>query len=195
MANLIINSIYKHKQIQEQIRRSFYENSPPSITLHKFFTEQAINQIKNETTKASYKRQFDPLRYSYSIAKITQITKILLDSQELLQFLKILSPSITKIPEGYCIELNHQDYSLLHDEENHKEKTNHRFDLIIDLSDNWPDEAGGKIVYTKSDGEALFVPASTNTLTLVSRAGFGRYIEYCNHKAKKNKRKIILIEI
>ena len=52
------------------------------------------------------------------------------------------------------------------------------FDIIIDLTKDWPSNAGGAIVY----GDQI-IPASFNSLTIVKKGV--SYFQYCNHYATK----------
>lgn len=63
---------------------------------------------------------------------------------------------------------------------------------ILDITPNFPDNAGGNIMLTNGEGDATLIPAGYNTL-VIAKDVFAS-LQYCNHYAKDRYRSLIFIK-
>jgi tRNA-binding EMAP/Myf-like protein len=69
------------------------------------------------------------------------------------------------------------------------------YDIIIDISDDFPENAGADIVYAKNK-ETVEIPASQNTLIVVKIDENTRsFLKYANHYAKDKRRNFLVQHI
>lgn len=185
----MINKFYLNREVVESVRNSFWKNSPPSIHLHNFLDEDSYKVLKKELRKTRWKKSKEVLTHSYKKSNLSKNIQKILKSQSILEFLsKILNKKVKNIEaELFCFEW--KDYTILNDLKKESENT----EFILDLTENWKDNFGGKIVYTKGLGEGLIIPVKKNSLLLLKKdSKIRKFIKYVNNNAGKNKR-IILI--
>lgn len=184
----MVNPIYQQSATVHQLQTLFQENKLlPSIQLHNFFTKQEYKKIHQIITKTSFTHHQKPLLYSYSTAKIKQ--EIVPYLEEINKIVKVIIKKNYQPKTTQLLQFQHKDYTLLND----KNIEAQGYDIILDLTDNWHESFGGKLIYTNGQGESFNIPAKPNTLTIVKHTTqFQKYIEYVNHYAKKKKRFLLI---
>ncbi len=140
-----------------------------SVSLHQFLLPDAYKRIQHSLPKL--KREEHLLSHRYASAPI--------QLPELASFLSC-HPLFT------IFSFTWKDYTILHDNLKETKGT----DIILDLTNNWPEEACGQIIYKGK--EDIIIPAKGNTMTLVNTAGKIRYIKYVNHHGKGKQRVFLL---
>jgi len=178
-----INHSYRKRETIERIREQF-----PAVSLQKFLAPKTYQKLQEALTKAKGKRMQIPPQYSYTL--LDTKAKNILASPEVRSFLsQLLKRKIKKITlQAYSFQW--KDYTLVHD----KQPLKPGIDLIFDCTNKWNNQAGGNMIY-KLDTDVLIHP-SPNTLTIIKRKRIHEnFLQYINHKAKKQKRLLILGEI
>lgn len=95
---------------------------------------------------------------------------------------------VQKVDLHVCL-FSWKDYIVLSDETVEPAS----IDLIIDLTDDWPEGAGGEVIYRDRDGNYFPLQIASNMLVLVERKrAIQKFVKYVNHYAG-NKRRILLM--
>ena len=176
----MINQIYLEKI--EEIKNAFKANKDfPSIQLHNFLT--GFEEMKNKITRLKFQKEINLLHHRLSRAEI---------ELELLKFAEFLSKTLNKKikkTKFTAYKLEWKEFMILNDD--YVEKPG--IDVIIDLTENWNQEAGGQIVYTSGSGESHTIPVLKNSLTIVERKkGVQKFFKYINNLAKNNERLFLI---
>jgi hypothetical protein len=82
-----------------------------------------------------------------------------------------------KLNTTTAYKLRWKDYEILHDDK----KQNVGVEIIIDFTDDWPENAGGSIVY--KEDEVTLEPKG-NSITIINKTG-QRFFQYVNHYGKE----------
>lgn len=174
----------------QTLRQAFHtDESLPSITLQDFFSLATYRQIHQQMRALSYTQEQRPLLHSYHCAPLSSKLNSLLNTSEFLVFVSFIIQQKVHFISWMAYILTWKDYILLHDSRHEKPGT----DLIIDCTEDWPENAGGKIVYTDGQGNMFYVPPPRNALTIVHRTRkIQRYVQYCNHYAQEAKRYLLI---
>ena len=170
-----INKIYLQKEVIDNIKQTF--QSSKKIQLQEFFEKEFFCKIKRQVTQAKYKKYRNPLKYSYSKARLP----LRLNSNVIAYILAITGTKVKKIKfEPYF--LSWRDYTILSD----KEKKS-SLDIVIDFTKRWDDRYGGLVVYTNNN-ENFHLAAKSNTLSLIRTKNTKRFFQYVNHLSNKKGR-------
>lgn len=187
-----VNSSYNTQKIREQIKEAYDQNNTfKSVILQKIFTDAFVNQIEKHIQNLSPRRKYQADSHSYSTTESKELTQ-LLNAQELNELLQFtINKSIKNLTWTY-LEFEQQDYTILNDttlDEN-------AIDIIIDITQKWDTQSGGNLVYVDGVGDYSNIPPSYNTLIIADRQnGNKRFMQYVNHYAKNNKRRLLIATI
>jgi hypothetical protein len=178
----LINKTYLNSisQIQNKLKT---QKTLPAITLHEFINSKAYNDLKKKVAKSHLTSDKCILTHSYSKADISL-------PREIQDF--ILTITGGKIKWCQLRSFSHRDYEILSD----LEDAESRYEIIIDLTDNWDASCGGTISYGNGQGESISTPTSKNTISLIKKKGtFQRFVKYVNNKAQRRQRMFVIIAI
>jgi hypothetical protein len=186
----MVNLQYLNEGTIIQVRQAFRANKDlPSITLQKFFSDIGYQKLSKAVSKSAFRKNVDKMHYSYGVAKLPNELKATLNDPTVKKYLSVLLDKDIKKIGGTLCEFGWKDYTLLHDEKVEKQG----IDIIIDFTEEWDENAGGKIVYVDGTWDSRNIPSSPNTLSLtIRKEGVSKFIQYCNHYARKNKRVLFL---
>lgn len=192
MDNLsIINPYYAKKETISQLKKAFQQHKNiPEIQLQQFFTDIVYAQLQHEIHLLLWQSLEKPLYSHYASAEVSQVIKTIISNQNLLNLLiKIIDKKIS-IQDIKAYQLSWKNYSLLHD----KLQENTGFDLIIDFTEAWSEQAGGNIIYTNGINQSVTITPAKNAITLIERKkSVQKFFQYCNHYSKGRERKFIVI--
>ncbi|HLD87309.1 MAG TPA: hypothetical protein VJB12_04555 [Candidatus Nanoarchaeia archaeon] len=187
---LSYNPAYKNQETISQIRRAFSKNTNlPSVTLQKFFDESVYSSLQSAFRKQKFAKKVDRMHYRYSTSPLPKALKEILNNENFIALCsRIMGTKITRI-EGALYSFGWRDYTLLHDEAMEQPG----FDIIIDFTDSWPQDAGGIIVYVDGTWNYHHIPPTPNALSLTKREeNVQKFVQYVNHKAGKKSRVLFL---
>ena len=167
----MINKIYNNNQTVEKIREIL--DPGKSIQLQNILELESFKKLKLE--KVKLKKEYKPELHSYCSKEYS--------NKELNEFLiKLLNKDI-KSSELFIFR--HRDYTLLNDNLNEKEG----FKAILELTENWNNEANGYTSFIKDNKEIFRIIPITNSLTIIKTdKQMKSFIKYINNKAKNNNR-------
>jgi len=191
MSSIEINPAYTKSpaQVGAQIKSAFFDNEAiPNIKLGQILDASSYEKLSQTVSRTTLKPHVSPLEYRYGIAslKLPQLTK------SLSKFLKPIFGIELKEESWKLVSLTWKEYSMILD----SYKSRVGFDVIVDVSDDFPDNAGADIVYTTGGEETVEIPASSNTLIIVKIGDKTRsFLRYANHYAKDKKRNFLVQHI
>ena len=174
-----INKIYLKKEVIDNIKQTF--QSSKKIQLEEFFEKEFFYKLQNQIIKAKYKKYKNPLKYSYSKAKLP----FKLNSKFIDHISEITGIKIKKIKfEPYS--LSWKDYTILSD----KEKGS-GLEIIIDFTKAWNNNYGGSIIYSTAK-ENFHLATKSNTLSIIQTKNTKRFFQYVNHLSNKKRRHFLV---
>jgi len=182
----MINKIYLNPGHASKIKKIFHANKLlPNIKLAKFLDVAFYAALRKEAINAKYSQLNEPMKYRYSEAKTPKILDKFLDSKKFKDFVfKITGKKIRKV-NGNLWSFGWKDYTMLRDKKIEKPG----FDLIIDFTDLWNEDAKGFVVYVDETGQHNKLFSIGTILTIVQRnKNVKRYAQYVNNLAGKNRR-------
>lgn len=191
MDNIVVNQVYLQSTTIKEIKQQFKYQTIPSIQLCSFFQQKIYEQIKEEIKQLNYAEKKQPIHYSYQQAEVSKSLNTLFNNKNILKLISTIVNKKVTIISIKALKLTWKSYTLLHD----KLKEKPGIDIILEITNNWPRNSGGKIIYTDTNKNTYIVQPSENTLTIIdSRKNIQRYIEYCNHYSKNKYRYVILMQ-
>jgi hypothetical protein len=142
-----------------------------NIQLLQFLSQKGLDRFK-----LKFKRKYDPLKYSFGMAKAPEFVKSM-------EFCAVLSAVIGRemhVLQAGSLQFEKGDYTVLCD----TVKPGKGVFFILDLLDG--DESwGGYMSFMKGDREVVRVVPKGNALSLVDIAGLKNFVKYLNHHAQK----------
>ncbi|HYD03920.1 MAG TPA: hypothetical protein VEC16_06510 [Alphaproteobacteria bacterium] len=166
--NSIINQHYS-TQISAIKKALSSENV---VQLQEFFDKEFYYTLLSQARKSKLKQDVDIFEYRYKSGKISL-------PKEFEDFIKKITGKKFKYQ---IIELEHKDYSLIHDK---------KAEIAIDLTENWLNGWGGYLMYNDGSGNVTKIPSKQNSLTISNGKIFGA-IKYVNNHSGKNKKLYII---
>ncbi|MBI1968895.1 hypothetical protein HYS49_03215 [Candidatus Woesearchaeota archaeon] len=175
-----VNSV---EQIKAELRK---RSAVPSVQLFGLFDEERYRRLRKAVQHLPFRQEKKLLYFSYAAAPIPR--KIL--PPELPIFLEqVLGKSWKKPSRWTAYRLSWKDYRLLHDKSIEKPGT----DVILDLTENWPEKAGGTIIYMDTDGNGCPLAIRSNSLAIVVRKrGVQKFFHYVNHYGRGRERLLMI---
>lgn len=181
-----INEFYINNPTE--IKNSLSEKKDfPGVTLFDFFEEKYFIKLQKKLRALNYKKEINPLSYSYSQAETNIFNK------------KIFLSLISKLTDKKIRKLSAQifsfawkDYTILHD----AVKERGSYEIIIDSTDFWDNKWGGQVIYVDGSSDYWEIPPRRNTLTIIKRKkGLRRFVKYVNNHAGRRKRQLVFMTI
>jgi len=180
----MINKVYAQKISLEQIKKVL--DNKNSIQLQCFFEEEYFNKLKDRINKIILKKEFIPQLYSYSSADFKD-KDIISTINNLISYLFNKS---SKLSSSRIFSFQHRDYTLLSDSIRQDDGVK----VIIELTDNWNDEANGYTSFVKDKKEVARINVINNSVSIIRTNNDMRsFVKYVNYKSKDKKR--IFIEL
>jgi hypothetical protein len=146
-----------------------------------FKIQKAIQMHKILPKKISglkYKKLSVPLEGIYEVAKVPKNVQ----KEIAASIAPIIKTFFNKpVPEFTAYRLGKGEYCMSLPEKK-------RYHIILDITEKWDEETGGMLIYQKPSGEAIEIPASQNTLSIIDSKGLRAFVTYANHYTGKNKR-------
>lgn len=190
-----ITQTYLKEELKEEMQKHFDEQG--FIQLNSFLDEN-LTSLKNILLKETTNHIYKPLeisskilgeqtRYDPNIILFLEYFK----SKEFTSFLEEITGFSLTPKKCEILKYEHKDYTLLHDATNPEEDT---IEVLFDLSDSIPNDAGGTLVYTTQNEEVLYLEPTYNALTILYRPKeLLSYLKYINNRA--NTKKILRVEM
>ncbi|HLC98017.1 MAG TPA: hypothetical protein VJC21_04515 [Candidatus Nanoarchaeia archaeon] len=168
------------KQIKTELQK---RSAVPSIQLFDFFEEKEYWRLRKAMQHLPFRHEKKLLYFSYSAAAVPQH---LLPSG----LLAFLEQVLGKKPQHWmAYRFSWKDYCLLHDKSIEKPGT----DLILDCTEEWPKNAGGKLIYTDAEGNGYPLAIQGNSLAIIVRKkGIQKFFQYVNHYSRGRERLLLL---
>ncbi len=136
--------------------------------------------INIKLKKPTLKLSKNPVTHSYSSANFNL-------QKPLPEFLESITDSPLHSSKIY--QFKHKDYIILNDATN----PTSTYEVIIDLTKDWDLKHGGQVIYIHQ-GDSIRVPLKYNSVTIVKRENFQKYVKYVNYLAKNHKRTFLIME-
>ena len=167
-------------QIQKELRK---KSAVPSVQLFDFFKEKEYRRLRKAMQHLPFRHEKKLLYFSYGAAAVPQH----LLSSGLLAFLEQL---LGKKPQHWmAYRFSWKDYCLLHDKSIEKPGT----DVILDCTEEWPENAGGQLIYTDTDGNGYPLAIHGNSLAVVVRKkSIQKFFQYVNHHGRGRERLLMI---
>ncbi len=173
----MVNEHFNTPQVLEQIKRTL-ENEG-TVQLQDFLAPDLYNQLIQTIKETALAEEQQLLTHTYKKGPVPYMPEV----EQFLQFIDLKQESASlKV-------FTWKDYMLLHD----NNQTLPEYEIILDCTDAWDENAGGEITYTDGEGNSGTLPAKANTLTITKTQGLQRFVHYCNHYAKDKQRVLIFI--
>lgn len=187
MADLI-NPVYLHKKTLEQARTLFLNNTPNSIQLHQFLTQNCYHELIKKISRLAWKQKSIPDLYQYTTTKIPKDIKTILTTRGITTILNTITSRETILQHAELCCFEHYDYTLLNDACTKKQT----LFFELELTPTWNLTWGGYTSYVNHGTELVRNNPTPNTLTIVQQnKDTQHFIKYVNHFAQKNKRVLI----
>jgi|SRR3989344_2440046 len=181
-----INPIYLREETQQKIRSSFLNSEFPALILKDFFSTKFYTELEQKISSLKFKKEVAVVHHCYAVSSFTLSSKYFSAFLSLVTKKKMNDLCFT----AYC--LTWKDYLILHDR--YLEKPG--LDIIIDLTERWNSDWGGKVIFTDGEGTVYPLEPARNSIALVERKkGLNKYIQYLNHQAKDRKRILLIASI
>lgn len=183
-----INPLYLQKDTINQLHASFHAQQPNHLHLQSFLLPHKANTLVKHLKRLHYTRVYRPDQYRYSVAPTVESCKPFLQfllSSEMRGYLQKLTGKKLRLPRAYhIVSFQHQDYTLLHDEQ----QISQRMRLVFDATLQWSNDAGGYDVYQVPEHDPLIIHPANNALTLIEAAPNLQYFtKYINSVSKGRK--------
>lgn len=190
-----ITQTYLKKELKEEMQNHFDEQG--FIQLNSFLDED-LNSLKNILLKETTNHIYKPLetsskllgeqtRYDPNIILFLEYFK----SKEFTSFLEEITGFSLTPKKCEVHKYEHKDYTLLNDTTNPEDDT---IEVLFDLSDSIPNDAGGTLIYTTQSEEVLYLEPTYNALTILYRPKeLLSYLKYINRNV--NNKKILRVEM
>jgi hypothetical protein len=162
-----------------------------NFILNNFFANDFYKKLKKEVFSLNYKKSYIPNLHSYSKASLGKTLHSLFNSKEFLAFISKLMKKKIKNTGGEAFCFSNGDYTILSD----KTKRKPGIDIIIDFTDKWNNNYGGKITYVDGKGNYYHLSVKGNSLFIVKRENIQRFVQYVNNKGKNNRRYFIIFSL
>lgn len=172
------------------LRKSFYQNKElPSVQLRQVFNQGFYHKLKKDILSLSYQPDRQLLTHSYLTAALPASLLRLFHSPKFFSVISgIIGRPIQKV-DLHAHLFSWKDYTVLSDETIEPAG----IDIIIDLTEDWPEGAGGEIIYRDREGNYFPLPSTPNTLTIVNRKRtIQKFVKYVNHYAGNRKRVLLM---
>lgn len=179
---MAVNGIYiqQKDQIKKELRK---KSSVPSIQLFDLLEEKEYRRFQQAVHHLPFRSEKKLLQYSYRTAAVPPR----LFPPEFLAFLQQV---LGKKPRQWtAYKLSWKEYRLLHDKSVEKPGT----DVLLDLTEHWPEKAGGAVIYSDTQGDAYPLAVQKNVLSIVVRKkGVQKFFQYVNHYGKGKERLFVV---
>lgn len=186
----MITPAYLEKKTQTILRKSFYQNQElPSVQLRQVFDHEFYRKLQPEILSLSYQANRQLLTHSYLTAALPAPLLRLFHSSEFFSVISgIIGRPVQKV-DFHAHLFSWKDYTVLSDETIEPAG----IDIIIDLTEDWPEGAGGEIIYRDQEGNYFPLPSAPNMLAIVQRKRtIQKFVKYVNHYAGTQKRVLLL---
>lgn len=189
-----INPLYLLPETIAQVEKTFYSHKDiKSIQLGQFLIREKAERIQKALEKSKWAHAYVPHMYSYTVATNESAFKdffALLNTSGFKTLIGTMIKRQIKIVKPHAVSFSHKDYTLLHDGIDEIEHVLCTFDF----SSEWPENAGGQMVFRHPEAEAMIFPPTFNALNIVAiEKEVHSFVKYINcHAAKK---KMFLIEV
>jgi len=187
--NFMINKVYGQVSAQKKIRREFlFPKEFPGVLLFHFLEWEFYLKIRELMVRSYFRPAVERTSHSYSVAEVPATLQKFLNQKEFLDLIStIIGTAVQKIEAGLN-SFSWKDYTILSDTALNEPG----IDIILDFTADWPEAAGGAIVYKDELGNFISLPIAPNLLAIVERkAGVQKYWQYVNHYAGKEKRYVL----
>ena len=149
------------------------------VTLFNFFDETEYLELQKKLTSLKFKHEKKLTSHSYA----STILKDFFD-ESFVTFITAITNK--KLNSTTAYKLKWKDYSILHDDK----KQTLGVEIIIDFTDDWPENAGGNIMY--KEDEVSLAPRG-NSVTIINNTGH-RFFQYVNHYGQNNQRLFLILD-
>lgn len=183
-----INPAYLNEETIKQLCISFTAQQPNHLHLQSFLLPHKANTLVKHLKQLHYTQVYRPDQYRYSYAPKTLSCKPFLQfltSSEMREYLQKLTGKKLRQPCVYdIVSFQHQDYTLLHDEQ----QSSQGMRFVFDLTPQWNNDAGGYDVYKLSENDPLIIYPANNALTLIeATSNLQCFTKYVNSLASTRK--------
>lgn len=188
-----INHSYLQEKTKLQLKTLYQQSKElPMVVLAQFLTREMYNGLKRQLQKIAWEKVNNPLERKYNRGVIPKQLITIVESKECKDLLAvIIGKPILRI-EGYIYQFQWRDYTIISDEAENEPG----IDLFIDLTDDWPEQAGGALIYVDGTGDYTKIPLQGNLLAVThQKQGIQKFVKYVNHFAEDKKRYFILARI
>jgi len=174
-----INPAYNQEAVQQKLREHLEsQEGIKTVQCQSFLLEV------NQPNTSKFKHNIDPLHHNYREATIT-------NSEEIQSFVESITKKNLKCITKKSIAMTWKEYQIIDDHHDNASK----IDVILDITDNWPENAGGTVAYVDGDGNYHTVPTTYNALTVIIRESTTkRFLQYVNHYGKDKEKIFHLLE-
>ena len=189
-----INPLYLVPETITQIEKTFNSHKEiKSIQLGQFLLASKAEKLQKALEKSKWAHAYVPHMYSYSITTNETNFKdflALLNTNGFKTLLGTMIKKQIKTVKPHALSFGQKDYTLLHDNIDEKEHILCTFDFTKD----WPKNAGGQMVFTHPEAEAMIFQPSCNALNIVAVSkDVHMFVKYINANAAK--KRMIVIEV
>jgi len=170
------------KELLVKLRQGYHDNNPQGIQLQQFLHPQYYQQLLSEIQKA----KLSPIelrdKFNYFGAKSAALN--FFSKPQFLSFASAITSQVLTHCEVSVRLFMHRNYTLMHDDVDTS-----KVEFYLDCTPEWNEKNGGAITLLSSEGEALRIPTSANTLIL-GQSGRS-YVKYVNNNAGNDGRLLI----
>tara|TARA_Y100000310_G_scaffold345531_1_gene466137 strand:+ start:53593 stop:54111 length:519 start_codon:yes stop_codon:yes gene_type:complete len=145
------------------------------VILKDFFEKKYYEKLKEEVLNLNFSEDKKPLMHSYLKGGFELPMKVRDYFENLID---------DKLKKVSAFRLVWKDYTLMHD----SAKRDRKFEIVIDLTDDWNQDAGGQVCYDSKD---VVIPVTGNSVTIV-KGDVVRYVKYVNNLSKGKERLLII---
>ena len=184
------NRVYRNTDNRLALRSAFGKSSSlPSITLHKFWNKKVYLKLRQQIIHLSFTKEINLTTHSFGRARVPAALLTMLNQTEIRTLIsEVTSTKITPVT-WTAYRFSWKDYTILHD---HLQESA-RMEFVFDFTENWPEQAGGAIVYKRGSDDNFLISPQGNSLSIVqSGARVQKFIQYVNHYGKGKQRILVM---
>ena len=185
-----INHEYLKLENQTEIQKTFTKNTPPIAILSNFFDKETYTKLKTKIERQRFEKVTDVLHRKYTRSNVPKIlNKFFEENKEFRTLITVILKERIKHIDAITYKFTWKNYTIINDDTIEEPG----FDMCINFTDNWDEEAGGSLVYVDGSGDFTKIPNKGNTLIIVKRdENTHKFIKYVNHKAQEKDRFFVL---
>lgn len=192
--NQWINPLYLVPETIAQVEKTFHSHKDiKSIQLGQFLLAGKAEKLQKALEKSKWAHAYVPHMYSYSITTNESAFKdflALLNTNGFKTLIGTMIKKQIKVVRPHALSFVHKDYTLLHDNIDDKE----HILCAFDFTKEWPENAGGQMIFTHPESEPMIFPPSFNAMNIVSVSkDVHMFVKYVNNNSAK--KKIFVIEV